>query len=128
TQVPRITRTADQLRRREEHRPKPYCDKQLGQQLLPARQSKAARLRHLRVIVDKTDGCKSEGRYHRCPGVDACESRPKESRDQNGADDQHASHRRRPALDLVRLWAFLANLLADVPPLQRVDQLAAEEE
>ncbi len=108
------------------HRERDACRDEHEPDHLPAsRQAERAAPVHLEVVVREADQPAADGRAEhrqtrgRVRGED-------EERDHGGDEDEQAAHRRRARLDHVPGRPFGADLLADRPAAQPLDELGAE--
>ena len=78
-------------------------------------------MRHLRIVICESDGCEGEGGEYGDPDETIAQVGPEQRRDDDGDDDEQASHGWRTGFFLVGFWAFLANVLPDLEITQSAD-------
>src|SRR2546423_2467146 len=96
-------------------------------ELRPRPQAERAPAHELGVVVGKPEQRTADGggeNPHRAPVVVAED----QERDRHGDEDEHAAHRRRPRLLEVSFGALLADVLAELPLAQELDELGAQED
>ncbi len=95
-------------------------------ELAAAGEAEVAPFGDLGVVVAETDGAEAEEAEERDPDVGVVEVGPEEGGHDDGDDDQDAAHGGGAGFLLVRLGAFLADVLADLEIAQVVDHPGAE--
>jgi hypothetical protein len=103
-------------------------DEELRHELAAPGQAEAAAPGELDEIVREPDGAERQERREGDPDEAVGQVHPEESREDDGEQDEHSSHRRHAGLGLVRRRPAFADRLADLPADQEPDHGGSEHE
>jgi len=84
-------------------------------------QTEVAAMRHLGVVVGESDGRVGDGGEYGDPDEAITQIGPEQCGDDNGNNDQQASHGGRAGFLLMSFWGSFANVLADLEITQAAD-------
>ncbi len=82
----------------------------------------------LQVIVVETHGAKTDNHHHQQPDVGIFQVGPEEGAGEHGADYHEAAHGGGAGLGIMRLGAFLPDVLADLHLLEFFDAPRADDQ